>query len=128
MDLRPGSIHTVTAPVQGTVVSVPVAPGDVVDRGAPVAVIESMKMEHVVAAASAGAIRSVAVEPGALVAVGDPLVVVEVSADSGTGKGEEAPVDPDVVRADLAELGRRLTDGRSRASRGGRIAARNRRR
>jgi acetyl-CoA carboxylase carboxyltransferase component len=107
MDLRPGSIHTVTAPVQGTVVSVPVAPGDAVERGAPVAVIESMKMEHVVSAASAGAIRSVAVEPGALVAVGDQLVVMEVSADSGNGRGEEAPVDLDAVRADLAELGRR---------------------
>jgi acetyl-CoA carboxylase carboxyltransferase component len=107
MDLRPGSIHTVTAPVQGTVVSIPVAPGDSVDRDAPVAVLESMKMEHLVAAPSAGAILSVAVEPGALVAVGDPLVVVEVSADSGTGRGEEAPVDLDVVRADLAELGRR---------------------
>ena len=107
MDLRPGSIHTVTAPVQGTVVSIPVAPGDSVDRDAPVAVLESMKMEHLVAAPSAGAILSVAVEPGALVAAGDPLVVVEVSADSGTGRGEEAPVDLDVVRADLAELGRR---------------------
>ncbi len=107
MDLLPGSILTVVAPVQGTVVSVPVAPGDAVDRGAPVAVLESMKMEHVVAAASAGAVRSVAVEPGALVAAGDPLVVVEVSADSGTRMGEEVPVDLDVIRADLAELGRR---------------------
>ena len=42
MDLRPGSIHTVTAPVQGTVVSVPVAPGDAVARGAPVAVLEAL--------------------------------------------------------------------------------------
>jgi acetyl-CoA carboxylase carboxyltransferase component len=47
------------------------------------------------------------VEPGALVAAGDPLVVVEVSADSGTGMGEEAPVDLGAIRADLAELGRR---------------------
>jgi acetyl-CoA carboxylase carboxyltransferase component len=32
---------------------------------------------------------------------------MEVSADSGNGLGEEAPVDLDAVRADLAELGRR---------------------
>jgi acetyl-CoA carboxylase carboxyltransferase component len=107
MDLLPGSILTVVAPVQGTVVSVPVAPGDAVDRGAPVAVLESMKMEHVVPAGSAGSVLSVAVEPGALVAIGDPLVVLEVSAGSRSGVREVAPVDLGAVRPDLAELSRR---------------------
>jgi acetyl-CoA carboxylase carboxyltransferase component len=96
----------VESPLQGTIVSVDVAPGETVRPGHQLVVIESMKMEHVVAAEWAGVVASVAVSAGTTVMPGDPLVVV-THADVDAG----ASVDDDVrtleaggaVRADLAE-------------------------
>jgi acetyl-CoA carboxylase carboxyltransferase component len=107
MELLPGSIHTVTAPLQGTVVSMPVAMGDLVEPGAPLAIVESMKMEHVVSAASAGSVVSLAVEPGALVATGDPLVVLQVTESAGPDRSEAVHVDLAAIRSDLAQLHQR---------------------
>jgi acetyl-CoA carboxylase carboxyltransferase component len=105
MELIPGSRHTVTAPLPGTVVSLPVGLGDLVAEGTPVAILESMKMEHVVAAPSAGSVLSLAVESGALVTMGDPLVVLQVSeGSSAEPAGGPPPVDLDAIRSDLAEL------------------------
>jgi acetyl-CoA carboxylase carboxyltransferase component len=59
----------------GTVVSV-VPPGADVLAGETVAVIESMKMEHVVASPVDGTVSSVAVEPGRPVSRGDLLLTV----------------------------------------------------
>ena len=42
------SLVAVEAPMQGTIVEVLVAPGDLVRRGEPVLIMESMKLEHVV--------------------------------------------------------------------------------
>jgi len=92
------------APLQGTVVLVPFAPGDMVAAGAVVVVLESMKMEHVVRSPVSGTVRRLLVEVGGLVAEGDRLAVVEVG-DGDGGPGIEADVvDPAAVRADLAEL------------------------
>src|SRR5438270_10450718 len=41
-----------TAPMPGTIVSIPVAEGQRVDVGAPLVVMEAMKMEHIVEATS----------------------------------------------------------------------------
>jgi acetyl-CoA carboxylase carboxyltransferase component len=104
MELPPGSIHAVTAPLDGTVVSVPVAGGDVVKRGTPIAIIESMKMEHVVSSPAAGSVLSLFVEPGTLVAGGDQLAMLEVSDGQATDGPQPVRADPGLVRADLAEL------------------------
>jgi len=104
MELPPGSIQAITAPLDGTVVSVPVAGGDVVERGMPIAIIESMKMEHVVSAPAAGSVVSLSVEPGTLVAGGDQLAVLEVSDSQVTDGPQPVGADPGLVRADLAEL------------------------
>jgi len=100
----PAESITITAPLQGTVVQVPVAPGDVVAPGEPVVIIESMKMEHVVRSPGAGSVRSLATQLGDLVSVGDALALIETS-----GAPEVEAVGPEVVdlgavRPDLAEL------------------------
>ncbi|PWC07220.1 acetyl/propionyl/methylcrotonyl-CoA carboxylase subunit alpha [Mycetocola zhujimingii] len=56
----------VRSPMPGTVISVPVAHGSVVDAGATVVVVEAMKMEHKLTADVAGTV-SIAVQPGDLV-------------------------------------------------------------
>jgi 3-methylcrotonyl-CoA carboxylase alpha subunit len=76
---RAGS-EIVVAPMPGKVVSVLVAPGDVVEVGQPLVVLEAMKMENTLVAEVAGEVRTVTVTAGAMVEAG--TVVVEVTAAS----------------------------------------------
>jgi acetyl-CoA carboxylase carboxyltransferase component len=110
-------VHVVAAPIQGTVVSIEVRPGDTVQRGQPVVVLESMKMEHVVTAEFAGVVGEVTAEVGTTVAPGDPVLTIVRSADSQTVVHDEvvSEVDPMTVRADLAAVldrHERTLDGR----------------
>jgi biotin carboxyl carrier protein len=66
----------VTAPMPGKVVRVLVRPGDTVEAGQGVAVVEAMKMQNEMKAHRAGAVISVEVEEGAAVSAGDALVVI----------------------------------------------------
>jgi pyruvate/2-oxoglutarate dehydrogenase complex dihydrolipoamide acyltransferase (E2) component len=49
------------APLQGTIISLAVKPGDTVRAGQPVLVMEAMKMEHVIEANVGGVVRELAV-------------------------------------------------------------------
>lgn len=100
----PGESITITAPLQGTVVQVPVAPGDIVAPGEPVVIIESMKMEHVVRSPGAGSVLSLSTQLGDLVSVGDALALIESRGDPDVEAVGREVVDLDAVRPDLAEL------------------------
>src|SRR5579875_2027073 len=94
----------VDAPLTGTVVSVLVAVGDPVVEGRPVAVLESMKMEHEVPAPVTGLVAEVAAGVGQTVAAGDRFLVVhEGQVEAISGPAEQI-VDLDKVRPDLAEV------------------------
>jgi acetyl-CoA carboxylase carboxyltransferase component len=107
------------SPVPGTVVSVLVRPGDVVHPATVVAVLEVMKMEHPVEAAIDGTVTDVRVAPGDTVAAGQALVLMAPGAASAARSSEDAVVDLDAVRADLAEVverhGRTGDDARAEA-------------
>ncbi|MDL5158839.1 carboxyl transferase domain-containing protein [Actinomycetospora termitidis] len=107
--------EALTAITAGTVVAIEADAGSAVAAGAPVVVLEAMKMEHVVAAPTAGTVLEVAVAVGDVVAEGDVLAVLEPG-DATTGEAVDATVDPDHVRPDLAEVGdrRRLTTDEAR--------------
>ncbi|MFA1550357.1 acetyl-CoA carboxylase family protein [Actinomadura chokoriensis] len=105
-DAPPGTV-AVPAPMQGTVVGVEVAEGDLVGAGAPVLILEAMKMEHVVRAGEAGVVRGLAAAPGDTVAEGAPLLFVEPAEAGGDHAAEEDAADLDAIRADLAETLRR---------------------
>ena len=68
--------EAVKAVLAGNVFKVNVAPGDRVEKGQPLLVVEAMKMETAVSAPSAGTISDVFVREGDVVAVGDPLVAI----------------------------------------------------
>jgi propionyl-CoA carboxylase alpha chain len=76
------------APMPGAVVSVAVEPGAEVAAGAPVLVLEAMKMQHTVAAPHAGTVTEIPVSVGDQVAAGDVLAVV--STDAAPEQGEES--------------------------------------
>ena len=67
----------VEAHITGTVWKVEVAPGDHVDEGDTVVILESMKMEMPVESEDEGVVSKILVEEGQSVAEGDALVVLE---------------------------------------------------
>ena len=66
----------VTSPMPGTVLVVKAAVGDVVAAGAPLVVVEAMKMEHTVTAPVDGVVTELKVRVGQQVALNQPLAVV----------------------------------------------------
>ncbi|MEJ2581973.1 MAG: biotin/lipoyl-binding protein [Acidobacteriota bacterium] len=67
----------VTAPIPGKVVSVKVEPGDTVEPGQSLVVLEAMKMENELAAEQAGKVSAVHVQAGDTVDGGELLVELE---------------------------------------------------
>ena len=74
------------SPAPALVVAVPVSVGDVVSAGAPVLVLESMKMETVLPAPFAATVKELLVGTGSQVETGAPLVRLEPTSD-----GDAAP-------------------------------------
>jgi propionyl-CoA carboxylase alpha chain len=64
------------APMPGAVVAVHVEAGQDVPRGAPLLVLEAMKMQHTVAAPHDGVVGDIAVTAGMQVAAGDVLLAI----------------------------------------------------
>ena len=60
----------------GNIFKVHVKPGDLIEKGQPLLVVEAMKMETAVSAPKSGTIAAVHVSEGAVVAVGDTLVEI----------------------------------------------------
>ncbi len=67
----------VTVPMQGTIVKVLVAVGDVVEVGQAICLLEAMKMENAVAAEKDGVIKELRVSAGDSVGAGDVVAVIE---------------------------------------------------
>ena len=67
----------VLAPMPGLIVRVNVSPGDAVEAGQGVIVMEAMKMENELRATSSGRVKSVEVSPGTAVEKGTLLVALE---------------------------------------------------
>jgi biotin carboxyl carrier protein len=68
--------HSTEAPMPGVVLRILVREGDVVAKGAPLLILEAMKMEHQISAGHDGAIVSVNCREGELVQTGVELVTL----------------------------------------------------
>ena len=67
----------VAAQLSGKVLRVEVQPGDAVEAGQLLLVLEAMKMENEINAPKAGTVKEVAVSEGAQVSEGETLVILE---------------------------------------------------
>ena len=101
--IGPVGSEPVAAPLQGTVVAIEVAEGDLVRPGQQIAILESMKMEHLVAAPHGGKVTKVAAESGVTLMHGEPILFLEPAEVEGDEAEEEAAIDLDHIRPDLAE-------------------------
>ena len=71
--------HVIAAEFAATVVRVDADPGQAVAAGAPLLVLEAMKMEHVLTAPSPGTVDTVAVSTGETVVPGQTLLTFNES-------------------------------------------------
>lgn len=69
--------QSTAAPMPGQVLKILVSAGDVVSKGAPLLILEAMKMEHQIVAPRDGKIASVNCKEGELVQPGIELVTIE---------------------------------------------------
>jgi acetyl/propionyl-CoA carboxylase alpha subunit/acetyl-CoA carboxylase carboxyltransferase component len=102
-DVPEGTVM-IAAPLQGTVVTIQVKEGEIVRPGQQLAVIESMKMEHLVMAEQGGRVAKLLAGDGVTLLHGEPILYLEpldVAADSAA---REAEIDLDHIRPDLAEM------------------------
>src|SRR5215218_954240 len=72
----PGGKDAVVSPMQGTVLAVEVAEGEVVAAGQVLCIVEAMKMENEVHAHRDGVVRELSVAPGEPVSTGQIICVV----------------------------------------------------
>lgn len=68
--------EVVKAPMPGNILKINIAPGQKVEEGDVLIVLEAMKMENEIVATKAGTVAQVAVSKGAVVETGTPLVVI----------------------------------------------------
>lgn len=97
-------MRALRAPMQGTVISVAIAPGDAIAAGQQVMVMEAMKMEHVILAEFSGVVVAVAVAVGEAIVEGHAVAIVEpAEVESDAGRAEDQ-LDLDHIRPDLADV------------------------
>jgi acetyl-CoA carboxylase carboxyltransferase component/acetyl/propionyl-CoA carboxylase alpha subunit len=106
---------TVASVMSGTVLAVSVKPGDTVGPRTALATLESMKMEHPVTSGFAGTVTEVLVVTGEQVAAGQSIAVVAPDDTVDHQHAEDADVDLDHIRPDLAELRDRIARTRDAA-------------
>ncbi|MGH8737573.1 MAG: acetyl/propionyl/methylcrotonyl-CoA carboxylase subunit alpha [Burkholderiales bacterium] len=74
VDASGGSL---AAPMPGKIIAVMVKPGQKVDKGAPLVILEAMKMEHTISAPADGVVKEVHYAPGEQVLEGAELIAFE---------------------------------------------------
>ena len=103
--------NPIYAPMACTVVEVMVVPGQAVQTGQTLLVLEAMKMEHEIRAAADGTVQSVLARAGELVAEGDLLL--QLGAATRSPQAEPTPLAATLdaaqpmLRADLREVQQR---------------------
>ena len=100
----PPNTEPLRSPLQGTIVELTVAEGDAVRQGQQIAVMDSMKMEHLIKSDVGGILRQLTVSAGDVVYEGHPLGFIE-PADVGEAIAEvKEEVDLDYIRPELQKL------------------------
>ena len=94
----------VEAPMQGTIATIDVSPGDAVIVGQQLMLIESMKMHHAIESPCDGVVGSVAVEVGQTVMAGEVVASVQPGVVAREATQQDVGRDLTAVRRDLAEV------------------------
>ncbi|MDR0479689.1 MAG: carbamoyl-phosphate synthase large subunit, partial [Burkholderiaceae bacterium] len=107
MPAPPADSDTILSPTAARLTVFEVAEGDQVSAGAPLAVLETMKMEHVITAPRAGRITALLAASGDALAEGAPLLRLAPSEEASASADEELTLDPSArhaIRPDLQRV------------------------
>jgi len=100
----PDGCRNLSAVVNGTVVEIMVKPGDSVQLGQELAIIEAMKMQYAISAPVNTVVLAVNVSSGELVSKGQSVFLVTDIEEGDAVNDSDAAIDLDLPRADLAEV------------------------
>jgi len=104
-ELEDSSLIALRAITHGVLVELVVTPGDLISMGQTVAVIESMKMQHLVTSEYTGRVMEIRSNVGEVVALGAILAVLAPQAQAQVeGSALVTEQDPDAVRGDLQRV------------------------
>jgi acetyl/propionyl-CoA carboxylase alpha subunit/acetyl-CoA carboxylase carboxyltransferase component len=95
---------TVASPMAAKLIQIEVQLGDLVPQGAPVAIIEAMKMEHVVLAPSAGRVSAIMASAGDFLAAQAVLMVLDLTEVQAPSAAQNHMQDLDAIRDDLKNV------------------------
>ena len=122
-DALPPDCAPVLAPMQGSIISIDLEVGSQIAQGQPMMIMDSMKMEHVIASPTNGTVHEIRTTEGETVFEGACLaVILEHDVDSSE-LVNQAELDLDLIRPDLANVIRRHSYGQDE-SRPGKVAQR----
>ena len=76
-DMTVKKLKDIKAPMPGLVLDIKIAPGDEVEEGDVILVLEAMKMENMIKSPGAGKIKAIKIEKGEAVEKGQVLIEVE---------------------------------------------------
>jgi len=102
--ILPPGLNGITTEIEGKLLKYLIEPGDNVIKGMPVAIIESMKMEHEVLAQESGYVDSLFAEPGDLIEDGATIIALQPADTEHAVQAAQETVDIAHIRPDLAEL------------------------
>jgi acetyl/propionyl-CoA carboxylase alpha subunit/enoyl-CoA hydratase/carnithine racemase len=105
-ELEDPSFLAIRAITHGLLVELVVTPGTVISAGQTVAVIESMKMQHLIVAESAGIVSDVRVQTGEIVQQGRILILLETTGVGQTAQSRAVMTTLDLnhIRGDLQRV------------------------
>ena len=99
----PNDMIPISAPMQGTIVSINVQVNQEICAGQVLAVMEAMKMEHELVSDSDGIIYQVRASVGQIIGEGSPIILLEKSEVSIDKESVVEELDLNIVRQDLQE-------------------------
>ncbi|MEM7801471.1 MAG: carboxyl transferase domain-containing protein, partial [Chloroflexota bacterium] len=104
-------LEPMISPLPGSILHLLITAGDAVSAGQPLLIIESMKMETVLNAPAAARIDQILVAAGDLISEGQPLLLYHRSKGLDAAEAEQASLDLEHIRPDLAEVFERRAFG-----------------
>lgn len=104
----PEGLNSFHSPMTGSLIEIYPKEGEEIRKGEKIALLSSMKMEHLLHSETTGIIEKVLIEPGKIVSEGEMLIWIRPEDLEHSSDHHEEKIDPNRIRPDLKEVLDRL--------------------